>query len=134
MTTHIANEQLSRLRDVLLSALVSGQALVWDSAQKKWINGEAVTSEQIQDIIGNILTDSTTINFNYDDTLNQITADVQNLVSTDIGNFNEAVDDRVATLLVAGTNIILTYDDVSNTLTIAGIPPPDFIIKSMGVL
>ena len=31
--------------------------------------------------------------------------------STDITNFNEAVDDRVDALLVAGTGITLTYND-----------------------
>ena len=39
--------------------------------------------------------------------------------STDITNWNEAVDDRVAALLVAGSNITLTYNDAGNTLTIA---------------
>ena len=39
--------------------------------------------------------------------------------STDITNFNEAVDDRVDALLVAGTGITLTYNDAGNSLTIA---------------
>lgn len=41
------------------------------------------------------------------------------LATTDLSNFNEAVDDRVDALLVAGTNITLTYNDASNTLTVA---------------
>lgn len=40
------------------------------------------------------------------------------LISTNISNFGEAVDDRVATLLQEGTNITLTYNDIANTLTI----------------
>lgn len=41
------------------------------------------------------------------------------LVSGDISDFSEAVDDRVAALLVAGANISLTYNDPANTLTVA---------------
>jgi YD repeat-containing protein len=39
-------------------------------------------------------------------------------LSSDVINFDEAVDDRVANLLTAGTNITLTYNDAGNTLTI----------------
>jgi len=46
-------------------------------------------------------------------------ADIPNITSSKITNFNESVDDRVASLLIAGTNITLTYNDVANTLTIA---------------
>lgn len=38
--------------------------------------------------------------------------------STNVSNFDEAVDDRVNSLLVAGTNVTLVYDDTANTLTI----------------
>lgn len=41
-----------------------------------------------------------------------------NVTSSNISNFNEAVDDRVSSLLVAGTGITLTYNDPANTLTI----------------
>jgi hypothetical protein len=41
------------------------------------------------------------------------------LMSSNISNFSEAVDDEVASLLVAGSNITLTYNDAANTLTIA---------------
>lgn len=41
------------------------------------------------------------------------------LVSTDVTNFSEAVDDRVAALLVAGANVTLTYNDTAGTLTIS---------------
>lgn len=40
------------------------------------------------------------------------------LLSSNISDFSEAVDDRLNSVLVAGTNITLTYDDPSNTLTI----------------
>lgn len=38
--------------------------------------------------------------------------------TTQVSNFEEAVDDRVATLLQAGTDITLSYNDVAGTLTI----------------
>jgi len=41
------------------------------------------------------------------------------IVSSNVSNFSEAVDDRVNGLLVAGTGITLTYDDTANTLTVA---------------
>lgn len=43
------------------------------------------------------------------------------LTSTNISDFNEAVDDSVSNLLVAGTNISLIYDDLLNTLTINSV-------------
>ena len=39
--------------------------------------------------------------------------------STDITNWNEAVDDRVGSLLLAGTGISLSYNDAGNSLTIS---------------
>lgn len=46
------------------------------------------------------------------------------LVSTDISNFNEAVDDRVDALMVDSATIVWTYTDASNTLSAAvtGVP------------
>ncbi|TXH12493.1 MAG: DUF2793 domain-containing protein [Hyphomicrobiaceae bacterium] len=41
------------------------------------------------------------------------------ILSGDISNFSESVDDRVATLLTAGANVSIVYDDVANTLTIS---------------
>jgi len=41
------------------------------------------------------------------------------LVSSDISDFNEALDDRVSSLLTEGTNISITYDDGAGTLEIS---------------
>lgn len=41
------------------------------------------------------------------------------LTSSNISDFEEAVDDRVNDLLVAGSGIAITYDDLANTITIA---------------
>lgn len=83
------------------------------------VSGAALTTEEIQDIVGAMATDGTTVNFTYDDVAGTLTAEVQGLTSASISNFAEAVDDRVAALLVAGSNVTLTYDDVAGTLTIA---------------
>ena len=42
-------------------------------------------------------------------------------VSTDITDFNEAVDDRISTTIVAGSNVNVTYNDTANTLTISAV-------------
>ena len=42
--------------------------------------------------------------------------------STQVTDFQEAVDDRVAALVVAGSGISATYNDPANTLTIAANP------------
>lgn len=75
-------------------------------------------AEAIQDTVGAMATDSTTVNFTYDDTAGTLTAVVQGLTTSDVSGFTEAIDDRVAALLVAGSNVALTYDDVTGTLTI----------------
>lgn len=80
-------------------------------------------TEAIQDVVGAMATDSSTVNFTYDDVGGTLTAVVQGLTSASISDFAEAVDDRVAALLVAGTNVTLTYNDVANTLTI-DVPTP----------
>lgn len=75
-------------------------------------------TEAIEDAVGAMATDGTTVNFTYDDVAGTLTAEVQGLTSADVSDFSEAVDDRVAALLTAGANITLTYDDTSGTLTI----------------
>lgn len=40
------------------------------------------------------------------------------VLSSDISDFNESVDDRISTTIVAGTNVTTVYDDTLNTLTI----------------
>lgn len=55
------------------------------------------------------------------DTKGRLTAVSNRLIqvnSSQVSNFEEAVDDRVSALLVAGTDITLTYSDVAGTLTI----------------
>lgn len=75
-------------------------------------------AEAAQDVVGAMLTDSSTIDFTYDDATGTFTAVVQGLDSGDIGDFSEAVQDEVAALLLQGSNITLTYNDALGTLTI----------------
>jgi len=56
------------------------------------------------------------------DSKGRITAAINtavSILSTNVVDFEERVDDRVSALLVAGTDITLTYSDVAGTLTIA---------------
>lgn len=41
------------------------------------------------------------------------------LASTDLSNFNEAVDDRVAALIIDSSSVVWTYNDAANTLSAA---------------
>jgi hypothetical protein len=79
----------------------------------------AVVTEYIQDLVGAMATDGTTVNFTYDDPAGTLTAEVQNLAAANIGDFAEAVRDRVGATLVAGTNISITVDDPGDIITIA---------------
>lgn len=69
----------------------------------------AFTTEDAQDAVGNILVDSTSIDFTYDDAGGTITAVI----------ITEAIQDIVGALLsAADSTITVTYTDASNTLTI----------------
>lgn len=112
--------RLSQLKDILFSSLADQDQLKFDSASGKWVNftpDPPYTDEDAQDAVGSILTDTTTINFNYNDVANQITANVQNLTSTDIGDFTEASQDAIGVALTDSVSISFEYDDVANTIT-----------------
>lgn len=82
----------------------------------------AFTSEDAQDAVGGILTDSASIDFTYNDGANTITAVVKaNSIGTNelvLGDVQEISRDAVGAALVAGTNITITVDDALNTITI----------------
>lgn len=69
------------------------------------------TNEQAQDAVGGILTDSSSIDFTYDDAPNTITAIV----------ILEWLQDAVAAMLTGGshTNLTATYQDASGTVDLA---------------
>jgi len=67
-------------RAVASTAPSDGQTLVWDNAASTWKPGAAATTwgaEQSQDAVGNILTDSDSIDFTYNDAADTITAAIK---------------------------------------------------------
>jgi hypothetical protein len=78
-----------------------------------------VFAEAVQDTVGAMATDGTTVNFTYDDTAGTLTAEVQGLTSANVSDFAEAVRDRLGATLVAGTGITVTVDDPGDTVTVA---------------
>lgn len=76
-------------------------------------------TEAAQDAVGSILTDTTTINFTYNDGAGTITADVQGLTSANISDFNEAAQDAVGNIIGSSTYITVTYNDGANTISVA---------------
>lgn len=83
---------------------------VWNFAGVPTIGGIALP-EYIEDTIGGILTDSTSIDFTYNDGANTITASI----------INEYVQDLVGALFVDSTSVDFTYDDGANTMTAATV-------------
>ncbi len=76
-------------------------------------------TETVQDLVGTMATDGTTVNFSYDDTAGTFTAEVQGLTSANLSDFAEAVRDRLGATLVQGTGITVTVNDPGDTVTIA---------------
>lgn len=54
----------------------NGKVLGTDGTNATWVNTSSYTDEDAQDAVGNILTDTSTINFTYNDVANTIIADV----------------------------------------------------------
>lgn len=92
--------ELDSLGDVNLTNPVLGDIMYYDGSG--WVNAA--------------LTAGNNIDITY--SLGTLTIDVEPLTSTDISDFNEAVDDRVGSLIVAGNNIDVTYNDALGTFTI----------------
>lgn len=69
-------------------------------------------TEAAQDAVGGTLTDTTSIDFTYDDAAGTITADVK----------DEYVQDTVGAMLTDSSTVDFTYTDAAGTLTAAVIP------------
>lgn len=78
-------------------------------------------AEAVQDTVGAMATDGTTINFTYNDGAGTLTAEVQALTSANISDFAEVVRDTMGTALVAGTGVTITPSDPGDTITVASI-------------
>ena len=73
-----ANLALTTLNDVSLTAPASGESLKYNGSS--WVNGVAsgYTTEEAQDAVGGILTDTSSISFSYNDGTPSISASVKN--------------------------------------------------------
>lgn len=76
-----------------------------------------VNTEQVQDIVGGMMTDGTTVNFTYDDGAGTVTAEVQGLTSANLSDFNEAAQDAVGTIFTDSGTIDFTYTDGTPSIT-----------------
>ena len=72
------NLALSALNDVSLTAPASGESLKYNGSS--WVNGAAsgYTTEEAQDAVGGILTDTSSVSFSYNDGTPSISASVKN--------------------------------------------------------
>lgn len=87
----IAAAVINDLSDVVITTPADNEVLAYDSTSGNWINQTAAEAG--------------------------LAAASHTHTSTDITDFNEAVDDRVAVLIQDGTGLTWTYNDTANTLT-----------------
>ncbi len=61
--------ELDDIVDVNAPTPTDGQALLFDDASSKWIpgTGTGLSQEEVEDVVGGMMTDSATIDFTYDD-------------------------------------------------------------------
>lgn len=78
-----------------------------------FIGNRELTNEQVEDIVGALVTAGTNVTVDYDDTAGTLT-----ISATDTQLTDEQLQDKVAAFLTAGTNVTIDYDDTTNTLTI----------------
>jgi hypothetical protein len=78
------NLALSTLNDVSLTAPASGELLKYNGSS--WVNGvvSGYTTEEAQDAVGGILTDTSSISFSYNDGAPSIAASVRSSGITDV--------------------------------------------------
>lgn len=112
----------------LIGAMFSGNTETRISATYDDTNGkidlvvDALSAEEVQDVVGAMIVAGNNIDVTYDDGAGTVTIDVESLTSADITDFATAVDERardaVGTALVAGNNIDITVNDGADTVTI----------------
>lgn len=93
--------ELEELHNVAISGVSGGQFLQYNSGSGLWVGSSS----------GNF----TTLSING----TPVSISGHSHVSTDISDWNEAVDNRVSSLLVGTSGINISYNDSSNTLSIA---------------
>lgn len=103
---------LEDLTNVVLSSLSDGQALTYDAGASQWVNstvtsgGGGYTDEEAQDAVGNILADSSTIDFTYSDATPSITAIVKDTSITYAKIQNVSTTDRLLGRATAGSGVV----------------------------
>lgn len=127
---------LNTITDLALSSLkaVSGDAgLFLQRDANGVVISAAISASQIaafdeyaQDAVGNILTDTASIVFNYNDSGNTISASVSAITSANVTDFNEAAQDAVGNILTNTGNVQFNYNDGTGIITAsvsAGLVP-----------
>lgn len=121
------------LADVAITSATHGQVLKYDSVSGAWkndtVSGGSYTDEQAQDAVGTILTDSSSIDFTYNDGTPSITATVKfgnDSVTACIGNDSRLSDARTPTSH--------THGNVTNAGAIGSTANLPVITTTSGVL
>lgn len=124
----LSTEDYSSIEKTKLSGIATG-ANVNVNADWNAVSGDALilnkpsiptqyTDEQAQDAVGNILTDTSTIDFTYDDTNNQIKADVKSnsiVEKVEISKSGTLIGTRKRINFIEGSNVTMTIaDDTTN--------------------
>ncbi len=135
MAAHYIHDGQTALK---VNATVDGQFLYrfGDTISSQAI--VSFTNELAQDAVGNILTDSSTIDFTYNDGLNTITAAVivaglSGLTASQISDFTEAAQDAVGFASLDSTTIDVIYTDASNTFSWAVISQMSITSDASGI-
>lgn len=81
-----------------------------------YLNENIRTNEEIEDVIGGLISAGSNVNVDYNDNDNTLTISASD---SDTQLSNEEVEDIVNGLLTEGDNVDLTYDDEGNTLEIS---------------
>lgn len=118
----------------LIGAMFSGNTETRITATYDDTNGkidlvvDALSTEDVQDIVGAMVVAGNNIDVTYNDGAGTLTIDVESLTSADLTDFAEAVSDQVGTMVTGNTEtgITVSYDDADNTL--------DFVVGALNTL
>lgn len=112
---------INDLSDVTITTPASGQALIYNGSS--WVNqtvaGGSYTDENAQDAIGGILTDTTTIDFVYNDAANTITAAVKpaGVSISALSGAGTMATQNANAVAITGGNATLTGGTFTDVLT-----------------
>ncbi len=83
--------------------------------------GSTLTQEQVQDYVGGLLTGTSGISTDYQDSTNNLSITVTGINSSQINNFNSAVDARVTVASISAEEIMDVVGGVSGIYGVSGI-------------